>query len=98
MVVDKVGGVGPGYGPKKIQGKAETVRADAPRDNVTISDEAVRQQTLDRVKRLALSTENKNERLKEIREKLEKGVYDSPTDEMLSQAAERIAESFLSRT
>lgn len=98
MVVDKVGGIGPGYGPKKVQAKAETVRADAPRDNVTISDEAVRQQNLDRVKRLALSTENKNERLKEIREKLEKGVYDSPTDEMLSKAAERIAEAFLSRT
>lgn len=97
MVVDKVGGVGPGYGPKKIQPKTEVVRPDAPRDNVSISDEAVRQQTLDRVKKLALSSETKNERLKEIKERLEKGVYDNPGDEILGRTAEKIAEAFLSR-
>ncbi len=97
MVVDKVGGIGPGYGPKKIQTKAELNRPDAPRDNVTISDAAMRQQNIDRVKKLALSTENRTDKLKEVRQRLAEGVYDNPSDEILGKAADSIADIFLSR-
>jgi hypothetical protein len=97
MVVDKVGGIGPGYGPKKIQTKAEVSRPEAPKDHVTISDAALRQQNIDRVKKLALSAEDRTDKLKEVRERLASGVYDNPSDEIIGKAADQITDIFLSR-
>jgi len=98
MVVDKVGGIGPGYGPKKVQTKAETARPEAAKDNVTISEAALRQQNIDRVKKLALSSiaEDRTEKLNEIKQRLADGHYDNLSDEILAGAADRIADTFLS--
>ena len=74
MVVDKIGGVGPGYGPKKTEPQ---VRNEAPArsgDKVTISDEAARAASLARVQKLAQTEDtSRNQKLDEIREKLARG-------------------------
>lgn len=97
MVVDKVGGIGPNYGPKKVQSVAETTRPETLKDNVTISEAAFRQKNVDTIKKLALSSEDRLDRIKEVKQKLADGVYDNPSDELLGQAASNIADVFLSR-
>jgi hypothetical protein len=49
------------------------------------------------VKKLALSTENRTDKLKEVRERLAEGVYDNPSDEILGKAADQITDFFLTR-
>ncbi|MBW7858180.1 MAG: flagellar biosynthesis anti-sigma factor FlgM [Leptonema sp. (in: Bacteria)] len=95
MVVDKVGGIGPNYGPKKIQAKVETSRPEALKDNVTISEAAIRQKNVDTIKKLALASDERADRIKEVKQKLADGIYDNPSDELLGQAASNIADVFL---
>ncbi|MBX7059719.1 MAG: flagellar biosynthesis anti-sigma factor FlgM [Leptospirales bacterium] len=93
MIIDKVGGVGPNYGPKKNE---PTARAETPLragDAVTISAEGARAAEAARVAKAALQTEepDRAERLRDIKERVARGEYDAVSDEQ----ANRVAESLL---
>ncbi len=93
MMIDKVGGVGPNYGPKKNEA---TTRSEAPArsgDAVTISAEGARAAEAARAARAALQSEDpdRSERLREIKERLARGEYDAVSEEQ----ANRIAESLI---
>ena len=99
MMIDKVGGVGPSYGPRKT-GPVE--RADKPAqagDNVSISDEAARAALAARTARLAHASvdETRVEKLRQVKERLQAGEYDTLTDEQLDKISDRLADSFLGR-
>ena len=95
-MIDKVGGPGPNYGPRKTE---PTVRRETPvvgPDSVAISEEASRAAELARTTRLVQSTNDpeRAERLKEIKHRLERGDYDQLSDEQLSNIAESILGTF----
>ncbi len=97
MVIDKIGGIGPNYGPNKksepVGPKAETVIG---KDNVTISAEAAQAADVARVARAAGSSQDptRAEKLREVKEKLERGDYDNLTDEQYNQIADKIGQTF----
>ncbi len=100
MMIDKIGGVNPGYGPRKPE---PSTRPDASRqtsDNVTISQEASRAAELARIARTAGESrdESRVQKLKEIKEKLERGDYNELSDEVLSHVADNITASFMSES
>lgn len=97
MMIDKVGGVGPSYGPRKT-GPVE--RADKPAqvgDNVSISDEASRAALAAKTARLASASEDESrvEKLRLVKERLAAGEYDNLTEEQLDRISDRLADSFL---
>jgi anti-sigma28 factor (negative regulator of flagellin synthesis) len=100
MVIDKIGGTNPVYGSKKTEA---AVRADNPAraaDNVQISAEAARAADTSRVARMAKESSDteRSEKIKDIKEKLDKGEYNSLPDELLSAMADKIVSEFTERT
>lgn len=96
MMIDKIGGVGPGYGPKKTE---NTSKAEGPKvgtDNVVISSEAARAAETARIARIASSSEDQTrvERLKEIKTKLSNGDYNNLSEDVLDKVAGSISETF----
>lgn len=89
MVIDKVGGVNPGYGPRKTEPSARPEKAVQASDNVTISAEASRAADASRIARMAKESQDseRSEKLKEIKARLANGDYDNMSDEMLSTMA-----------
>ena len=97
MVIDKIGGVGPSYGPgKKSEPVGKKAEAAIAKDNVTISAEAARAADVAKVARAATTAQDpaRTEKLKEVREKRERGDYDNLTDEQLGTIADKIGQSF----
>lgn len=97
MVIDKVGGVGPNYGPnKKSEPVGKKAEAALGKDNVTISAEAARAADVAKIARAAGTAQDpaRAEKLREVKEKLERGDYDNLTDEQLGQIADKIGQTF----
>ena len=97
MVIDKIGGVGPNYGPnKKSEPVGKKAEAAMGKDNVTISAEATRAADVARVVRAAGASQDpgRADKLKEVKEKLERGDYDNMTDEQLGVIADKIGQTF----
>jgi len=97
MMIDKVSGVGPGYEPKKpnpAQRAEGTIRSG---DNVSISDEAARAALAAKTAKLAQTSQDQNraEKLREIKARLNNGEYDNPSDEMLGKIADKISDAFI---
>lgn len=85
---------------QKLKGLEQSSRgssdssAATPSDEVDISGDARLAQTLDRVSKAIQETpEVREERVAEVRQKLDSGQYDSP--EVLEDVAERITSVFL---
>ncbi|MBE7437500.1 MAG: flagellar biosynthesis anti-sigma factor FlgM [Spirochaetales bacterium] len=97
MVIDKIGGIGPSYEPRKADAARDTSGSRAGQDNIVISAEASRAQEVARISRAARETEEtgRADRLKEVKAKLSSGAYDNLSDEVLSTVADRVTESFL---
>lgn len=95
MIIDKIGGTSPGYGPKKPESTSRTEKPVRSSDNVSISREASRTAEAARIVKLAKAEDpERAEKLKEIKQKLEKGEYDNIGNEILSRVADKIADSF----
>jgi len=95
MMIDKIGGPGPGYGPRKTDqaSKAETpVRGS---DNVVISEEAARAAETAKIAKLASGSQDQTrvEKLRTIKEKLDNGEYNNLSDEMLNKTARNISDA-----
>jgi len=97
MIVDKVGGVGPAYEPRKNESVSKPSSTAGRADSVIISEEATRAAEGARLTKLIQSVEpnDRAEKIKEVKERLAKGEYNNLTDETLNQIADRISRSFL---
>lgn len=97
MMIDKIGGIGPSYGARKPEPVSRPADSGKITDNVEISDEAARAVDMARVSKLVQNTEDtaRADKLREVKERLESGVYDNPTDEMLDSAADRLTDAFM---
>ncbi len=100
MMIDKVGGVGPNYGPRKTGPVERKDKPSQAADNVSISDEAARAALAAKTARLASTAEDQSrvEKLRQVKERLDAGEYDNLTDEQLDKIADRLADSFLGRS
>ncbi|EQA36911.1 hypothetical protein LEP1GSC050_0842 [Leptospira broomii serovar Hurstbridge str. 5399] len=107
MTIDKVGGISGGsYEPRKPTPVRKN-EAKESFDNISISDtakqkasEARLQAEVQTISQKIVSSPVDSERsakLKEVKEKLKNGEYDTLSPEILNAVADRIAESFLGR-
>ena len=92
MIVDRIGGIGPGYEPKKTDSVAKSADARRITDNVTISQEAAQAAEMAKVVKLVETTEDPSraEKLQAVKERLQNGEYDQLSDEVLDQLADRV--------
>lgn len=92
MVIDKVGGVGPGYGPRKSDGPSRPEKPVKSSDNVTISKEATRAADVARITKMVRESQEteRAEKLEQVRERLKNGDYDNLSDETLGQIARNV--------
>lgn len=97
MMIDRVGGINPGYGPRKNSGPVKADQAAKPGDNVVISEEASRAASSARIQKIVQTAEDpaRVEKLNEVRAKLANGDYNDMTDQMLDAVADKVADSFL---
>ena len=97
MMIDKVGGIGPNYGPRKTEAATRAQNPARVSDNVMISEEASRAADTARVSKLAKHSADSSraEKLKEVKTRLANGDYNNLSDEIVDKIAERIADSFL---
>jgi len=99
MMIDKIGGVGPSYGPKKSEPTTRKESTSRTADNVSISDEATQAALAARTAKIArdsVDTE-RTQKLAQVKERLERGDYDNFTDEQLSSIADKITDNFFGR-
>jgi anti-sigma28 factor (negative regulator of flagellin synthesis) len=92
MMIDKVGGIGPNYGPRKTEPSARTEAPAKAGDSVAISAEAARAAETARVARQVMHSEDpeRADRLREIKERLARGEYNDVSDEQASKIAESL--------
>jgi len=97
MVIDKIGGIGPSYEPRKADAARDASGNRGGQDNIVISAEASRAQEVARISRAARDFEEvgRADKLKEVKAKLTSGEYDNLSDDVLSKVADRVTESFL---
>ena len=96
-MIDKVGGVSPNYGPKKSEPSIPAQSVARSADNVSISEEASRAVVAAKTAKLAHSVEDheRSEKLKVVKERLARGEYDNPSDEMYNNIADKLSGLFL---
>jgi len=97
MVIDRIGNVNKVTGTDQFQSqKAREVKKTGGEDVVSISQEAQEAKVLSRATEIVKSTADiRAERVKEVREKLDRGDYDKPDTEILDKVAEKIAQTLL---
>lgn len=97
MVIDRIGNVNKVTGSDQFQShKTKDVKKSIGEDTVSISQEAQKAQVLSRANETVKTTSDiRQERVKEVREKLQRGDYDKPDAELLDKVAEKIAQSLL---
>ncbi|GIX40924.1 MAG: hypothetical protein KatS3mg129_0657 [Leptospiraceae bacterium] len=91
MNIDRIGGVGPIYGPKK-PGKVNNVEpATSKQDKIEISEEARIQNLLNIIKETSkIEDPERTKRINDIKEKLKQGFYDKIDDEILKKVADNL--------
>ena len=97
MVIDRIGNVNNITGADQIQSqKNKEIKKTIGEDTVSISKEAQRAQELSKAGEIVKSAPDiRSERVKEVREKLNRGEYDKPDNELLEKVAEKIAQSLM---
>ncbi len=91
MNIDKIGGIGPVYGPKKTN-KLNSIESISPKqDTIEISEEARIQHLMNLVKEVSKTPEeDRLEKIKDIKEKLKNGYYDNISEEILNKVADTL--------
>jgi len=95
MIIDKIGGPGPGYGPRKTDQTSKPENKARSSDNVVISEEAARAAESAKIVKLAQGPDDQSrvEKLRIIKEKLNNGDYNNLSDEMLNKTAGNITDA-----
>lgn len=97
MVIDKIGNIGKIFQnerPKNIQ--AKQAPASLGEDTVSISKEALKAQEMAQTTKIVKSSADvRQDRIREVKEKLERGDYDNLDNELLDRVADRIAGSII---
>lgn len=94
MMIDKIGGIGKVYEPKEPSRTPKTQETSPVfgQDTVKISEEAIKAQEAQQALKTVKSTPDiRQEKVREVKEKLAKGEYDNLTNEILEKVAEKIA-------
>lgn len=96
MMIDRVGGIGPGYEPRKTEPASRAQEKIGRTDHITISEEASRAAEIAKIARLARSSEDPSraEKIKEVRQKLENGEYNQISDDILNKIADDLSGLF----
>ena len=97
MVIDRIGNVNKITGSDQFQSqKSKEVKKTVGEDTVSISKEAQKAQVLCRANESVKSAADiRQDRVQEVRAKLQRGDYDKPDNEILDKVAEKIAQSLL---
>ncbi|MDH5717179.1 MAG: flagellar biosynthesis anti-sigma factor FlgM [Spirochaetia bacterium] len=96
MVIDKIGNIGKILRSEKPQVPKNTSVEKSGSDSVNISSEAVKAQEFAKSSESVKKTSDvRQEKIKEIKQKLADGKYDTIDNEILEKVAEKIASSFL---
>ncbi len=100
MVIDKIGGISPGYNSRKPEPTSKPEKTVRASDNVSISQEASRTADAARITKMASGSNDvdRAEKLKQVKQKLENGDYDNLSDDVLSSLADNVLNSFVSRS
>ena len=93
MVIDKIGNVGKIFKPEKLQvAKNKPQNQQIGSDTVSISQEALKAEETAKASNLVKKTSDiRQERVKEVKAKLERGDYDNIDAEILDKVADKIA-------
>ena len=96
MMIDKIGGISPNYGPKKSTPVSKK-EGQAKTDSVQISAEATRAAELAQTVKLVKATPDtsRQEKLQEVKDRLARGEYDQLSDTQLSEMADSIGQTLL---
>ena len=97
MVIDKIGNIGKILKPDQSQSAKKTpVTNKSGSDTVNISAEALKAQERAQIENSVKKTSDiRQERVKEVKEKLANGDYDNIDNEILEKVAEKIAQSLI---
>ena len=97
MVIDKIGNVGKIFRNDKPQNSKNASQSkELASDTVSISKEALKAQEMAKASKVVnKSADIRQDKIKEIKEKLAKGEYDNIDSEMLDKVADKIAEALL---
>ncbi|MES0491783.1 MAG: flagellar biosynthesis anti-sigma factor FlgM [Leptospirales bacterium] len=95
MVIDRIGNINKVVGSDNIRSNsAKDVQSAKGQDSVSISKEAQQAQEMAQVlSTVRQAPDIRQERVKEVKEKLARGDYDSPEIELLEKVAEKIADA-----
>ena len=93
MVIDKIGNVGKVFKPEKPQvAKSKPQNQQVGSDTVSISQEALKAEETAKASNVVKKTSDiRQERVKEVKAKLERGDYDHIDAEILDKVADKIA-------
>ncbi len=97
MMIDKIGGVGPDYSPRKSEPVAAVNKTVSDAYKVSISEEGNQKAELDRIIRLVKLAEDpeRAEKLRLVREKLARDEYSQLSDAQLENIANSLMNSVL---
>jgi len=97
MVIDRIGNTNKITGSDQFQSqKTREVKKSTGEDTVSISPEAQEAKVISRAKdTVNAAADVRADRVKEVREKLNRGDYDAPNTEILDKVAEKIAQTLL---
>lgn len=98
MVIDKIGGIGKMYEPGNSNRVNRPVEQNVAlgKDTVKISEEALKAQDTAQVMKFVKSSGDiREEKVREVKEKLARGDYDTPSGEMLDRVADKIAAALM---
>ncbi|MCE9501391.1 MAG: flagellar biosynthesis anti-sigma factor FlgM [Leptospira sp.] len=104
MTIDKIGGLGPQYEPRKSNPVKKSEPTEA-KDNIFISDVARQKATEVKLQaeikgivgnlKSGGDDQERIEKLKEVKAKLKNGDYDNLSQEVLNKIADNISETLL---
>ena len=94
-VIDKIGNIGKIFRPNQSQqANAKAPSKDLGSDTVSISQEALKAQEAAKASNFVKNTSDvRQERIKEVKEKLARGDYDNIDNEVLDKVADKIAQA-----
>jgi len=98
MVIDKIGNTNKILNGDKIQNPKtrEISNRSGESDSVSISNEAQKAQTIAQVTSYVKAAPDiREDKVKEVKEKLAKGYYDDPENKILEKVAEKIADALI---
>lgn len=95
-MIDKIGGVGPNYNPRKSEPVAPVEKPVSAAYKISISAEGSQKADIDRIARMAISVKDpeREEKIRLIREKLARDEYRQLSEPQLDDIAQSLMRSF----